>query len=518
MLAFVSNPTPWSKMAKLDPPIVLAALIVAAALLRATVAGHSLLSGDEAYYWLWSRRLQLSYFDHPGMLAWWIATSTWAFGSSELAIRLPSILSAAVVSWLVFDTARLAFEDTRAGLWAAVWVNATILFGASAVTATPDAPLLLFWSTALWALIRLLRTGRPVWIYVLGAALGLGFVSKYTMVLIAPGVLAVFVLFASGRVWLRRPHFYLAIALAMACTSPVLVWNLLNDWVSFRKQLAHSFDTPVSNPLKSMTTFAATQVGVVTPLILGFCLWGMGWSLWAGWRRDRPEWFLMGACSAPVLLFFGQHSLGGLVQPHWAGPAYLGGSMAAAGGWMALEGRLSRPWLRTLFRAAPALGGGMVLAVYFHMATALLPLSARVDPLSRLGGWDVLAHAVEDEATRHPGAFVYVQKHEVSGLMTYYLRGHPKAFLAGSAGVPRIPSYDASDVAGLVGRDAIFVIRTGTYAVKDASQYFDKMTLLRGIDRSWGGRVIDRYEIWLGEAYRRGAFEDQDNLKGGGPN
>ena len=122
-----------------------------------------------------------------------------------------------------------------------------------------------------------------------------------------------------------------------------------------------------------------------------------------------------------------------------------------------------------------------------------------------------------NEVGRHPGAFIYVQKHEISGLMTYYLPGHPKAFLAGSAGVPRIPSYDASDVAELVGRDAVFVTRTGTYAVQDASLYFDRMTLLRRIDRSWGGRVIDHYEIWLGEVYRPGAFEDHDNLKGRGP-
>ena len=509
-MALASTPTSRSWF-RAGPILVLAGLIVVFAALRALVAGHSLLSGDEAYYWLWSRRLQLSYFDHPGMLAWWISVSTRLFGTSELAIRLPAILAAAAVTGLVFDTARQAFGDAKAGLWAVLWLNTTILFGASAVTATPDAPLLVFWAAALWTLTRLLKGGGPVWIYGLGAALGLGFDSKYTMVLAAPAVLATFLLFPQGRVWLRRRHFYLAIALAVSCTAPVLVWNFLNDWVSFRKQMAHSFDTPVSDPGHSLGIFLATQLGVVTPLILGFSLWGMGWSLWAGWRRQRPEWFLLGASSAPVLAFFIHHSLEGMVQPHWPGPAYLGGVMAAVGGWRRAGTR--PPWLGAMFQAAPVLGGVMLLATYLQMATALLPLPVRIDALSRLGGWDDLAAAVDDAVRRHPGAFVYVQKHELSGLMTYYLPGHPKAFLAGSAGVPRIPSYDATDVAGLVGRDAVFVTRSGVWADRDAARYFERMTLVQRIDRSWGGRAIDHYEICLGEGYRPGGFEELDQLQ-----
>jgi 4-amino-4-deoxy-L-arabinose transferase-like glycosyltransferase len=488
-----------------DPVTRLVALIVGLAVLRAMVAGSSLLSGDEAYYWLWSRRIQLSYFDHPGMSAWWMALSTGLFGDGELAIRLPAILAGALVSGLVFLIARSAFGDAWTALVAVVWLNATVLFGAGAVTATPDVPLLVFWSAGLYALMRMLdEDGNARWVYGLGAALGLGFISKYTMVLIAPGVLLVLILFPQGRRWWRSPHTYLAILLAAACTSPVVAWNAMNDWASFKKQLSHSFDTPVADPLAGMATYLATQLGVVTPLILGFAAWGMGWALWAGYRSRRPQWFALGACSAPVLAFFIHHSLSGLVQPHWAGPAYLGGIVAAVGGWRSgSRGRLDR-----LFRAAPWLGAAMIGLVYLHAATAILPIPTRADSLSRLGGWDRLAAAVQAQRQTHPEAFIFVQKHEVSGLLTYYLPDHPKVFLTGSAGIPRIPSYDAGDVARLAGRDGLFVTRASIQGVRDMSRYFDRVELLDSLDRGWGGRVVDRYEIWLGETYRSGTFED----------
>lgn len=488
--------------------VLLAGLVTLAALLHLWLAGSTLLSGDEAYYWLWSRRLQLSYYDHPAMMAWWMAATTALFGESEAAIRLPAILAVAAVTLLAFDSARLAFGHIRAGWWAVVLLNTTILFAAAGVIVTPDAPLLVFWSLSLWAMLRLLDEGRERWLYVLGLSLGLGFCSKYTMVLIAPGILAVFALFPQVRHWWRNPHFWAAIVLALICTLPVLIWNAQHEWVSIKKQLSHSFDVPVSDPIKSLTTFLGTQLGTITPLIFVFMLWGMGWALWAGWRQRQPGWFLLGATSAPLLAFFIRHSLGGLVQPHWPGPAYLGAAIATAGAWTALGPRWGRS-LRWAWLAAVGLGGVMVAATYVQMATARLPIPLKSDPMSRLGGWDDLARAVQTEQDKRPDAFIFTTKHEVAGLLTYYLPGHPIAFLTGSAGFPRIPSYDARDAATLPGRDGLFVVKDGFYALHDIRPSFRSLSLLTTVERPWGGKVVDRYEIWLAESYGSGTFENK---------
>ena len=52
---------------------------------------------DEAYYWLWSNRVALSYFDHPPLLAWVQALLVPHFGTNYFFISVLPILSLGVV-------------------------------------------------------------------------------------------------------------------------------------------------------------------------------------------------------------------------------------------------------------------------------------------------------------------------------------------------------------------------------------------------------------------------------------
>src|ERR1700761_1957146 len=89
-------------------PAGLAALTLA----RLAVAALAPITPDESYYWLWTRPLQLSYLDHPGMVAWWIWASTALLGDTTLGIRLPAVLSSLVVTALIWDCGRRAFASS----------------------------------------------------------------------------------------------------------------------------------------------------------------------------------------------------------------------------------------------------------------------------------------------------------------------------------------------------------------------------------------------------------------------
>ncbi|MBC7802174.1 MAG: UDP-phosphomannose--protein mannosyltransferase, partial [Gemmatimonadaceae bacterium] len=83
--------------------------LLALTLIRLLVAAMTPLSGDEAYYWVWSRALAPGYLDHPPMVALWIGAGTWLAGDTALGVRLLAPISAAAGSLLLARVAEDLF-------------------------------------------------------------------------------------------------------------------------------------------------------------------------------------------------------------------------------------------------------------------------------------------------------------------------------------------------------------------------------------------------------------------------
>ena len=122
--------------------------------LQVFAAGRLELTFDEAYYALWSRSLAFGYLDHPPMVALFIRASTALFGGSELGVRALSLLLVgslpalvALVAWRLFRSAETA------ALAVLMWIAMPLVM-AGAVFVTPDAPLVVFWTLGLAALVE----------------------------------------------------------------------------------------------------------------------------------------------------------------------------------------------------------------------------------------------------------------------------------------------------------------------------------------------------------------------------
>src|SRR6185436_13257102 len=110
--------------------------------------GEIELSEDEAYQWLWSKHLALSYYSKPPLIAYaqFLGTSIW--GDNAFGVRFFSPAIAALLSWTVLRfLARHA--AARAGFWLVVILNCTPLLAVGGTLLTVDPLLVLFWTAAM---------------------------------------------------------------------------------------------------------------------------------------------------------------------------------------------------------------------------------------------------------------------------------------------------------------------------------------------------------------------------------
>src|SRR3954468_6741475 len=77
------------------------------------------LVGDEAYYWVQGRHLDLCYDKKGPALPWLVAASCKAFGDTEFAVRLPMAFASLLASWAIGKLAMSAADgDERVGFFA----------------------------------------------------------------------------------------------------------------------------------------------------------------------------------------------------------------------------------------------------------------------------------------------------------------------------------------------------------------------------------------------------------------
>jgi hypothetical protein len=390
---------------------------------RVWLSAHLSLTPDEAYYWLWSRHPALSYFDHPPLTAWFMAAFTGVLGTSTFTVRLAAHVCLGASAVLVWAAARDLTGRAGAGVTAVFLLSAAPLFGALGFLITPDAPLILFFSATLFAWGRLSATGRGPWWLVLGASVGLGFLGKYTMLLILPALFLWVMISARGRRWLLTPWPYLSGLTALAGALPVLIWNANHDWISVAFQAGHGLGRGGGLSPAKLAEFLGGQAGVISPLLFGAILAAAGVLLWRGWRDRRDGWLILGlACLIPMAFFALTALFGQKTQANWPAPAYLAGALAAA----ALA---NGKWWRRALGWGAVVGLAVIAVIAVHLVRPFLPIPAaddrafefRMRPVGRQVG-----RALPRQATP---VFLLSDEHQLLAAAAFY-------------GAPRRPAVD----------------------------------------------------------------------------
>jgi membrane-associated phospholipid phosphatase len=404
------------------------------------------LSQDEAYQWLWSKHLALSYYSKPpgiALLQWF---GTHLFGDTEFGVRFCSPLLAAILSMLVLRF--MAREVGAKAAFALLLITFAVpLLVVGSVLLTIDPPLVLCW---MWAVITGWRAAQPDgktrdWLIV-GLALGLGFLCKYTAMLQLVCWAIFFVLHKPARTHLKKSGPWLALGVFAVCTLPVLIWNAQHGWITVSHVAGDAGlldKTQISlgeHLLKSLNyflEFTGAELGLLNPIffIAALAAFVIAWRR----RAEKPFWFFLFCMSAPVFLGHWLFSFHSRVQPNWIA--------AAVPPMLCL---MVAVWSESKFRVKPWLVAGILLGlvanVFLH-DTGLIgkiaghKLPGDKDPAHRLAGWRETAQLVEAErANFDPHAFIIADHYGTTGLYSFY---SAPARAAANARAPLVYCVDA---------------------------------------------------------------------------
>jgi len=290
---------------------------------------------DECYYWEWALHPQACYFDHPPLTAWLIASAHAAFGHGVLAVRFWAIVSGVLLALAGRLLATDMFGEA-AGNRAGIFLLLAPIFAGNALLMTPDTFLMPAWAFAVFFAWKGYRPGSPLgWWLAVGAAAGIGLLSKYTMVLFYGGL---------GLLWLlspgRRGHLFRGITLAAIISLffflPVLWWNQTHDWISFEHQIHHGFRNEHQSLInvQNLTDYTAFLIILVSPLLGLFCFRS------ALTRLDDERFRFLALFYWVVVLFFAFSAAKAHIEANWPMAAFVTGLVLVAGDWE----RYSKGW------------------------------------------------------------------------------------------------------------------------------------------------------------------------------
>ncbi|MFO1054046.1 MAG: glycosyltransferase family 39 protein [Planctomycetota bacterium] len=337
---------------------------------------------QEAYYWTYSRHPDLSYFDHPPMVAWTIWLGTQVFGHGPLGLRIGMVLCGLGSTLAGLLLVRRFGLDRNAQRGWILLALAVPLYVLTHFYANPDAPLLLGWSIALWALWRVRETGGIGWWILAGAAAGFGLLAKYSASFLAVGGVLLLLFDPRYRRQLRTPGPWIGVLCATLVFAPVILWNLRNHFESFRFQTEGRWSRG-SLGTRWLGEFVVNQLLGYHPALAILTIPVIVW-LWRRMRAGDPRAGFLLAFGVPMPAFFLVNSLFIQVKINWLLPAYMPLLIGTLMWWRETEPEARLPRLSRSVRCAVA---------WTPFLIALAPL-AHVWPQgggSSWKGWDELA-------------------------------------------------------------------------------------------------------------------------------
>jgi hypothetical protein len=338
--------------------LVLAAIATAFAFAHILTNGRYGFHRDELQFLSDARHLDWGFVAYPPLTPFIEHVSFSLFGLSLVGLRLFSVIAQAIVIMVSGLMARDLGGSRVAQIAAAITVGLSGLpvFEATEFQYTTFS--FLWWVLVCWFVIRLLKSENPRWWIAIGAAVGLGLLTKYSVVFFIAGLLAGLV-FTRARRYFLSSWFYAGVGIALLLFLPNILWLARHDFISYTfLQHIHARDVGEGRAqgywkyqfLLDANLFAAP-------------VWIAGLVAFARSSRYRT---LAWMYAVPVLVFW--LNKGRFYYVAEAYPVLISMGCAAAAGWLVRRPAWARWSISTVYFAGVAVIGAYLVAILVPLA------------------------------------------------------------------------------------------------------------------------------------------------------
>ncbi|WP_315726648.1 MULTISPECIES: glycosyltransferase family 39 protein [unclassified Bradyrhizobium] len=451
---------------------------------------------DEAYYWTWSKELQLCFLDHPPMIAWFIRLGTALFGDTNLGVRFAGIVAMGASQLLLADIVRRVTHDARAVMLAALLPEAALYYGLLMAKVAPDIAAIPFALAMIWALVRLAETDDGRWWLAAGLFGGLALLSKFTVVMLLPAVAAFLLVPAWRSRWLLSPYPWCGALIALVVFSPVLIWNAQHDWASFRFQFVRA-TAPRDFSFRTFGDYLGLQFGQVGFVVLPVTLSALTLTAWRGYRKREPVAILLSTAVLVPFLYFLWKSFTLRIGDTWPMFMWPIGFAAVAINIVALPRDGASAWFirstRRWARIAVASGIATVLLIFLYYVAAPWNFLGRTDPIGAEAGYQQVAARVDQELARTGATWIATSDYRTYAMMRWFFRGRVPVIQINERA--RFMGFRDPGMGLIAGHPGLYVVREPDGTGRLLAETAARREPLGRVERTWRGVVMDRYAI-----------------------
>ncbi len=484
--------------------VILFSFIVSVLRIAYVLSGHIDLSPEEAQYWLWSKHLDLSYYSKPPLIAYMNAVSTSILGDTEIGVRINAILLGGLIPIILYYIAKEVlkkyFPDKESvekfSFFATVLLYGTIGYNLASILFLTDSPLLFFFTLTVLFFWKSVEYNKPYLWILTGISAGLGFLAKYSMVLILPPLVLFLAIFK--REVLKNKWFYISILIASIFTLPVIIWNYMYDWISFKHvsslEGAHIKEVSIKKSIQNIGDYIGGQILIISIFYLPFLIYALYKTI-----RDikKKEIFYLFIIPFSVFLVFLYITVKKRVEANWPAFAYI--TVFILIGFYIYKNKKILKFFYPSFTLS-------IISIIFLFYTPLLDLIGigkvlppEKDPTKRLIGWKMLGKEVSEivKNLNTDKYFLFSETYQVASEMAFYVKPYSKVFCINIG--RRKNQFDLWEDINNYSNQGYYGIYITHFSglPSEVKSSFKDLVLKKEVDIKYRGKIVKRYYIYL---------------------